>query len=92
MKRTRNRSLFSIAAILFIAGFTLFASHKYNKQKAVYANDLLMANIEALSDNESEGTSTCEGLLGVCSFECSSCGYTYWSIGSKFTNRHKCKQ
>ncbi len=79
----------SFAAIAIVSGY---AGIKAFRSQACCENDLLMQNVEALSDNESEGVSTCEGALGICSFNCSSCGYKYWSIGSTFTNRHKCAQ
>lgn len=73
-------------AIVTVIGKKTFESYAYK------TNSLLMQNIEALTDNESEGKSTCEGWLGTCSFKCKDCGYNYWSIGSTFTNNHNCSQ
>ncbi len=73
-------------AIATIVGKKAFESRAYE------TNSLLMQNVEALTDNESERESTCKGLLGICSFKCKDCGYAYWSIGSTFTNNHKCSQ
>lgn len=75
-------------AIATVVGKKTFESH------ANETSSLLMQNVEALSsgDNDSNGTSKCEGLLGICTFSCKHCGYSYRSLGSTFTNNHSCTQ
>lgn len=88
MKKKVIMMLPCIAAVAFatVVGKKTFESHAYE------TNSLLMQNVEALTDNESDGKSTCKGLLGTCSFKCKDCGYEYWTIGSTFTNNHNYSQ
>ena len=55
-------------------------------------SELVLANVEALADNESESNLTCEGWLGFCSFECDKCGADWTAIGSTMKGSHTCRQ
>ena len=88
MKKKNFLTLPCIAAVAIatFVGKKTFESHAYE------TSSLLMQNVEALTANESKGNSKCNGLLGLCSFQCPYCGYSYWGIGSTFTNNHTCSQ
>lgn len=84
-----KKILFLSFAILCLIAVSI--THKSNTQ-SVQLNPTALENIEALTDNERSGTSSCKGWFGKCSFTCKYCGYSYWAIGSTFVNKHKCKQ
>ena len=74
---------------LSVAGYFRIKSLSHSR---VEYSSLIIQNVEALTDNESEGEYDCKGFFGVCSFKCKHCGTDYWAIGSTFINRHNCKQ
>ena len=86
-----KKKIFLLPCIAAVAIAT-FVGAKSFQTNAYESSSLLMQNVEALSKNESDGTSDCKGLLGKCSFKCSKCGYDYWAIGATFVNNHKCTQ
>ena len=85
-KKFMMLSCIAAVAIATVVGKKTYESHAYE------TNSLLMQNVEALTNNESEGQSECKGLLGICNFNCKDCGYNYWAVGSTFINNHKCSQ
>ena len=64
----------------------------YQQNKEVELSDLAMENVEALANGESESNLDCEGLLGICSFECDKCGADWTAIGSTMKGSHTCQQ
>lgn len=87
-----KKKIFLMLPCIAAVAIATFVGKKALESHAYETNSLLMQNVEALTDNESEGKSKCGGALGICSFKCEHCGYGYWSIGSTFTNNHKCSQ
>lgn len=81
--------ILSCLASVVIATVVCLKSFQTN---AYEYSSLLLENVEALSDNESEGKSECKGWFGRCSFKCTHCGYEFSAIGSTFVNNHKCSQ
>ena len=87
-----NKKQVVLLSCVVAAAFTIFVGKKTFESHSNETSNLLMQNVEALTDNESEGTSECKGLLGICTFTCQYCGYKYIAIGSTFINNHKCSQ
>lgn len=76
-----------VAAIAMVSGINVFKA-----QKSEVLSDTVLANVEALADNESTSELDCQGLLGLCSMDCSHCGFSWWAIGSALKGTHKCSQ
>ena len=85
MNKTRIYAI-AIATIL-LTGYTAYNAH--NKQETT---NLLLANVEALADNESDTDMNCEGILGICKFNCPYCSFSWSAIGSHIVGSHKCSQ
>ena len=83
-----KKILFSVAVIATVA----IAGWNYQQNKEVDLSDLAMENVEALANGESESNLDCEGLLGICSFECDKCGADWTAIGSTMKGSHTCQQ
>ena len=83
-----KKILFSVAVIATVA----IAGWNYQQNKEVELSDLAMENVEALANGESESNRDCEGLLGICSFECDKCGADWTAIGSTMKGSHTCQQ
>lgn len=66
-------------------------SYQQIKQNEEFS-DLVLENMEALADNESESELDCDGWLGICSFKCDKCGTDWSAIGSTMLGEHTCKQ
>lgn len=78
-------SCIAAVAIATVVGKKTFESHAYE------TSNLLLQNVEALTQGiDSEGKSECLGWLGICSYKCPICGYSYTAIGSTFINNHNC--
>lgn len=83
-----KKGIYAIAiAASLLTGYTAYNAH--NKQDM---KNLLLANIEALADNESETDMKCEGFLGICKFNCKHCNFSWSAIGSHIVGSHKCSQ
>ena len=76
----------AVIATVAIAGWN------YQQNKEVELSDQAMENVEALANGESESNLDCEGLLGICSFECDKCGADWTAIGSTMKGSHTCQQ
>jgi len=76
-----------VAAVALVSGINVF-----NAQKSEVLSDIVLANVEALADNESDSELDCEGLLGYCSYDCPSCGVSWWALGSKLVGHHVCSR
>ena len=81
-----KKILFSVAVIATVA----IAGWNYQQNKEVELSDLAME--KALANGESESNLDCEGLLGICSFECDKCGADWTAIGSTMKGSHTCQQ
>jgi hypothetical protein len=81
----------ALDAAAVIATITI-AGWNYQQNKEVELSDLAMENVEALANGESESNLDCEGLLGICSFECDKCGADWTAIGSTMKGSHTCQQ
>lgn len=81
----------ALDAAAVIATVTI-AGWNYQQNKEVELSDLAMENVEALANGESESNLDCEGLLGICSFECDKCGADWTAIGSTMKGSHTCQQ
>ena len=81
----------ALDAAAVIATITI-AGWNYQQNKEVELSDLAMENVETLANGESESNLDCEGLLGICSFECDKCGADWTAIGSTMKGSHTCQQ
>lgn len=84
------KKIFLSAVIVAAALFTGYGV--YNTQKSVVLSNTLLANVEALADNESEADLDCQDFLGWCEFVCNDCGLKWSAIGSHMVGTHKCSQ
>ena len=80
-----------IISMMAVATVTI-AGWNYQQNKEIELSDLAMENVEALANGESESNLDCEGLLGICSFECDKCGADWTAIGSTMKGSHTCQQ
>lgn len=87
MKIKKSFGLLAAIAVVAAAGWSYQQSKQYDGM-----SELVLANVEALADNESESNLTCEGWLGFCSFECDKCGADWTAIGSTMKGSHTCRQ
>ena len=83
-----KKYIISMMAVATVA----IAGWNYQQNKEVELSDLAMENVEALANGESESNLDCEGLLGICSFECDKCGADWTAIGSTMKGSHTCQQ
>ena len=83
-----KKALYAVAVIATVT----IAGCNYQQNKEVELSDLAMENVEALANGESESNLDCEGLLGICSFECDKCGADWTAIGSTMKGSHTCQQ
>ncbi len=77
-----------IAAVAIAA----FVGKKTFGSQTSEASNLLMQNVEALADNESDSDLSCTGLLGRCTFKCNKCGTDWYAFGAHMKGSHKCAQ
>ena len=83
-----KKYIISMMAVATVA----IAGWNYQQNKEIELSDLAMENVEALANGESESNLDCEGLLGICSFECDKCGADWTAIGSTMKGSHTCQQ
>lgn len=57
-----------VAAFVVVAGYGIYVNQKVNT-----VSDLMLANVEALADSESNTSWTCDGWWGDCSAYCGVC-------------------
>lgn len=86
-----KKRIYAIAiATTLLTGYAAYTAYNaHNKQEMT---NLLLTNVEALSDNESDTDMNCEGLLGICKFNCPYCSFRWSAIGSHIVGSHKCSQ
>ena len=82
-----KKKLLLAGAALLLAAAAVTGFSAYEESNIA---ELVDANIEAMADNESEGTMSCHGFWGWCSFDCDKCGFSISALGREVTGSHKC--
>ncbi|MBE6288344.1 MAG: hypothetical protein E7099_09220 [Mediterranea massiliensis] len=56
----------------------------------IQLSETMLANVEALADNESSTDWKCKGILGWCSAKCEKCGISISGLGNTIVGTHTC--